>query len=167
MNPTTHTISILFTTYTDFASKIVSAFSGFGYTHVSIALDTNDEYFYAFNTKGFKKEYPRKHKNRTKENICYRLEITKKQYQKLSKLIKEFEKKKRQLSYNWAGLIFCLATIPKKSRNKYFCSEFIATLLEKSKIVKLKRNTSRYLPNQLKKELALSPLIKSFKKNIF
>ena len=61
--PKTKTISILFSTYTDVASKVVYLLSNRGYTHVSIALDSNFEYFYAFNTKGFRKEYPKKHKN--------------------------------------------------------------------------------------------------------
>ena len=58
VEPKTRTISVLFTTYTDFISRLVGLFSGFGCTHVSISLDENDEYFYAFNTKGFRKEYP-------------------------------------------------------------------------------------------------------------
>ena len=44
---------------------------------------SNRKYFYAFNTKGFKKEYPKKHKNRTKENICLRIQVTKQQYNKM------------------------------------------------------------------------------------
>lgn len=163
----THTISVLFTSYTDFASKIVYFVSGRGYTHVSLSLDDKNEYFYAFNTKGFRKEYPRKHKNRTKENICYKLEITHKQFKKLSKMIKEYEEKKHKLSYNWIGLFSSMVHIPIKMKNRYFCSQFIANLLEKAEIIKWKHNYSRYLPNQLNKEFLLCPLIKSFQKNCF
>ena len=41
----TKTISILFSTYTDFISRLVGFMSGFGCTHVSISLDDKDEYF--------------------------------------------------------------------------------------------------------------------------
>ena len=54
-----HTISVLFSTYTDFVSRIIGLFSKFGCTHVSVALDDDEEHFYAFNTKGFRKEYPK------------------------------------------------------------------------------------------------------------
>ena len=163
----TKTIAILFSTYTDFASKIVYLFSLKGYTHVSLALDTNNEYFYAFNTKGFRKEFPKKHKKRTKNNICFHLEITNEQYKKLQLLIQEFKRKESTYTYSWLGLIFCLFRFKYKEKNKYFCSQFIATLLEKAEILKLKKDASKYLPNELKKELATSKLIKSIKTNCF
>lgn len=102
------TISILFTEYTDFASRIVHFWSGGGYTHVSIALDEENEYFYSFNTKGFRKEYPKKHKNRTKKNVCYLLEVTEECFLKLKEMIKAFEEKKEKHKYNWIGMILSI-----------------------------------------------------------
>ena len=162
-------ISILFSTYTDWASRVVALTSGFGYTHVSIALDDKKEYFYAFNTKGFRKEYPKKHVNRTKNCIKYILEITHRQYKKLCRAIKDLEKKnnKKKLKYNWLGLFSCMVSVPIKMENRYFCSQFVAKLLEKAEIMKFKRNTSRYLPNQLNKEVRNCPLIVKRIENCF
>lgn len=165
--PKTKTISILFSTYTDVASKVVYLLSNRGYTHVSIALDSNFEYFYAFNTKGFRKEYPRKHKNRTKNNICLKLEVSKKQYTKLENILKEFKRKESTYSYNWLGLIFCLFKLKLPRKNKFFCSQFVAKLLEKAGILKLKKDSGKYLPNNLMKEIMLSPLVKSTVVNCF
>lgn len=164
-----HIISILFTTYTDWASRVVALTSGFGYTHVSIGLDDKKEYFYAFNTKGFRKEYPKKHKNKTSNNICYFLEVTHRQYKKLSKLIRKFERnnKKKKYKYNWLGLFSCMVRIPIKFENRYFCSQFVAKLLEWSDIIKFKKSTSRYLPNQLNNEIRSCPFIINKIENCF
>lgn len=167
LNKQKHTISILFSTYTDFASRIVSLISGFSYTHVSIALENENEYFYAFNTKGFRKEYPKKHKNRTKNNIKYILEVTHKQYKKILKFIKEFEENKEKYKYNWLGLFSCMVKIPIKTKHHYFCSQFIAKLLEKAEIIKLKRKPGQYLPNHLNKEIQNCPLIVNRIENCF
>lgn len=158
--PSTHIISILFTRYTDFVSKLLYLVSGRGYTHVSLSLDTEDTYFYGFNSKGFRKEYPRKHKNRTKENVCYRLEISDKSYQKLKKILEEFEKRKQKLSYNWVGIFLCIIGIPFTIKNRFFCSQFIAWALLAAGIIVWKKNYSRYLPNHIKKELDKTNLVK-------
>ena len=156
----THIISILFTRYTDFVSKLLYLVSGRSYTHVSISLDTEDTYFYGFNTKGFKKEYPRKHRNRTKENICYRIEISDKSYHKLKKILEDFEKRKQKLSYNWIGIFLCIIGIPFTMKNKFFCSQFIAWALLAAGVIVWKKNYSRYLPAHIKKELDNTELVK-------
>lgn len=163
-----HKVSILFSTYTDIASRVVALTSGFGYTHVSISIDDSD-YYYAFNTKGFRKEYPKKHLNRTKNCIKYILEVTHRQYKKLCKAIKDLERKnkKKKLKYNWLGLFSCMISVPIKMENRYFCSQFVAKLLEKAEIMKFKRSTSRYLPNQLNKEVRKCPLIVGRIENCF
>ena len=170
VEPKKRTISVLFTTYTDFISRLVGLFSGFGCTHVSISLDENDEYFYAFNTKGFRKEYPRKHRNRTQENLCLRLNVTEKQYKRLKDELKRFENKKHKYSYDYLGIFCCMFRLPveRKRKDKYFCSSFMAELLEKAKVVKLKRQrSSRYLPCHLQKELLLCSFLISVAQNIF
>lgn len=166
-NPEKKLISILFSTYTDFTSKIISLFSGFGCTHVSISLDNEDEYFYSFNKKGFRKEYPRKHKSRLKQDTCFRVEITEEQYEQLKSSILEFERRKELYNYNLIGLIFCMLRLSKKRRDKYFCSEFIAEVLSDANIIKLERKKSRYLPIHLEKQLALLPAVVQVSNNIF
>lgn len=163
----TKTISILFSTYTDFVSRLIGLMSGWDCTHVSISLDDKDEYFYAFNTKGFRKEYPRKHKKRTKENTCIKLEVSNQQYKTIKNTIRKFERKREKYTYNYWGVILSLFRLKHSSKNKYFCSEFMAELLEKAKVLKLKKSKSKYLPYHLKKELLLCPLLISVAQNIF
>jgi len=158
--PEIHTISILFTRYTDFVSRLLYLVSGRSYTHVSLSLDTDDTYFYGFNTKGFRKEYQKKHKNRTKENICYRIDISDKSYKKLKKILEEFEKRKQKLSYNWIGIFLCIIGIPFVMKNKFFCSQFIAWALLTAGVIVWKKNYSRYLPSHIKKELDSTEIVK-------
>lgn len=169
MNSTknTHTISILFSTYTDFISRLIALFSGFDCTHVSISLDNEDEYFYAFNTKGFRKEYPRKHKKRTKENVCLRMQISEAQYKKIRNRLNKFERKKHKYSYDYLGIFLCLFRLHRRTEFKYFCSSFVAELLEKAEVVSLEKKNTRYLPSQLKRELLLCPLLIGIAQNIF
>lgn len=162
-----HTISILFSTYTDFVSRIIGLFSKFGCTHVSVALDDDEEHFYAFNTKGFRKEYPKKHKKRTNKNTCVKLQVTDSQYDNIKNYLDSFEKQKSKYSYDYFGVALCMFRLPKKqSKKKYFCSSFMAELLQKSKVIKLKKKNTRYLPYQLQRELLLCPLIIAITQNI-
>lgn len=159
------TISILFTEYTDFASRIVHFWSGGGYTHVSIALDEENEYFYSFNTKGFRKEYPKKHKNRTKKNVCYLLEVTEECFLKLKEMIKAFEEKKEKHKYNWIGMILLFLNISYKDKYNYYCTQFVTHLLKEANIIKWKHKFRPYFPNQIMKELNKSSLLKKIVHN--
>ena len=146
-------ISILFTRYTDNLSKLVYWVSGRKYTHVSISLDNNNEYFYSFNKKRFRKEFPSKHKTRAKEAVCYIIKVTEEAYEKLKKIIEDFIERKEQLKYNLFGLILCIFGIPLFLETRFFCSSFVAFALEAAGILILTKNAAKYFPNALQKEI--------------
>lgn len=146
----TKTITILFSKYKDLNSKLIYLFGGRSYTHVSIALDEENEYFYSFNKKGFRKEYPKKHKTLV-SNTLYKIEVTEEEFNLIKKKIEEFESKKDILKYSLIGVIFCLLRIKRKSRNKYFCSQFVAETLTNIKGFKLEKDASLYTPKKLSK----------------
>ena len=58
------TIVVLFTSYKDAISDFVYYISGRSYTHASISIDENNDYFYSFNMKGFRREYPKRYKKK-------------------------------------------------------------------------------------------------------
>lgn len=162
----TRTISILFTKYTDFLSRIVSLLSGREYTHVSISLNPETNIYYAFNTKGFRRELPTRYSRRIERCVTYEINVTEEQYKKLRRTLKEFRSKKGK--YNWIGLIFALIRIPIKKREKrFYCSQFIVYLLGQAKIIQWKKNPNRYLPNHINKELLQSNLIQKVITNQF
>lgn len=51
-------------------------------------------------------------------------------------------------------------------KNHYFCSRFVAELLEDAEEIRLKKPSSLYLPNDLRQELADSPCLMSINYNV-
>ena len=148
-----YTVSILLTKYEDLISKIIYYITGRGYTHASIGVDDSEEVYYSFNIKGFRMERPLKHKDKITDSICYKLDVTAEEYEKLVELINGFQEKRFSWKYNTLGVILCCLRIPHKRKWHYFCSQFVAEVLQKSNIVDLKRNASLYFPNKLEQEL--------------
>lgn len=146
-------ITVLFSSYRTFMANFLHIVTGRGYTHASIALDEKDEYFYSFNSKGFRKEYPRKHKNRKEKCIGFRLEISKEAYEKIKEAIEKFEEKKDKLYYSNMGVVCCFFQIPYKKKDGYICSQFVAEMLQMAGEIKLKKKASLYMPNQLFREI--------------
>ena len=64
----------------------------------------------------------------------YRLNISKDQYIRLRKEIDIFKENKKEYSYNYLGLLGAAFNIPICSKHRYFCSQFVAYVLEKSGI---------------------------------
>lgn len=147
-------ITVLLTRYYSAFSSFIYYNSGRGYTHASISLDDENEYFYSFNLKGFRKEYPKKHKQRSGRSISYKLEVSKEDFARIKLRIEEMEREKENLYYSKIGVFLCLLHIPYKRKNHYFCSQFVAEMLQLSDGVLMKKHTSLYLPNQLPLELA-------------
>lgn len=146
-------ITVLLTRYYSMFSNFIYYISGRGYTHASIALDDENEYFYSFNIKGFRKEYPRKHRHISRRSISYKLEVSEEDYARMLQKLKSMEQEKECFHYSQIGVLFCLLHIPFHRKNYYFCSQFVAEMLGMSKEVKLKKDASLYLPNQLIYEL--------------
>lgn len=151
----TKIITVLLTRKYDHLSNLIYWISGRGYTHASIALDTNHDFFYSFNFKGFCIENfsKRKHLRRKNMSVCYHLNISEAAYNDISLKISEFIDQSTKYRYSRLGVLLCLLHIPHKIKNNYFCSQFVAELLSLSDEIQLKKGTSLYLPNQFVKEL--------------
>lgn len=149
----TRVITVLFTRYYSTFANFIYLISGKGYTHASIALDEENDYYYSFNYKGFRKEYPKKHSRMDKRSICIKLEVSQESFDKMQKMIAEMEERGEKLHYSRLGVLLCLFRIPCKIQNQYFCSQFVAEILQLSDAVRLSKGVSLYLPNQLSLEL--------------
>ena len=149
----TKEVSILFTRYNDKLSQFVYYATRKGPTHVSISLD-NDETFWSFNTKGFRKEFPVRYKKRIKEFSLYKIRVTDEQHKKLQEIIDEFYKKSENLKYNYIGAIICCAIgLSFVLKNRWFCSQFVGMILTLVGVISLKKSYSRYSPKGIKKEI--------------
>lgn len=146
-------VRILFTRYYDLLAIFLYIISGKGFTHAAISLEENSEYYYSFNGKGFRREYPHRHPI-SKRTRAIKLEVPAECFDKIKTRIQEMEAKREEFSYSKMGVLCCLLKIPYKADNKkYFCSQFVAEMLHMSGAVNLKKKPGLYTPHQLFKEL--------------
>lgn len=143
------TITVLLTRYYSTFSNFIYWITGRGYTHASLALDDGEEYFYSFNFKGFRREYPGRRIQKCGKSICYKLEVSEEAFEKIRKRIEEMEQNREKLHYARLGVLLCLLHIPFKMENGYFCSQFVMEMLQLSGSIVLEKSPSLYLPNQL------------------
>lgn len=146
------TITVLLTRHHNLFSNFIYMITGRGYTHASIALSEDCEYYYSFNFKGFRREYPSKRWNCGK-SICYKLEVSEEDFMKLQDKVAEMEQEKDAFHYSRLGVAFCFMRIPIKREHHYFCSQFVAELLQMTDCISLEKKPSLYFPNHLSEEL--------------
>lgn len=148
-----YTLSVLFVNYEDFWSKVVYYILGRGYGHAAIGVDEEEETYYSFNFKGFRREKPRKHEDIISKSVCYKLNVSKEEYDKVVQMIDEFQQRRFEWKYNLAGLLLSIFHIKRQKKDHYFCSEFVAEMLERAKVTEFEKNVAHYLPNRLEQEI--------------
>ena len=147
-------IVVLLTRYSDRISNFVYHVAGHGYTHASLGLEEQPEVFYSFNYKGFCVETLEKHRRRgVEKSMLCEVEISEEAYQNIHKQIRQFEKHRAELNYTRVGVAFCLLHLPFRWKGHYFCSQFVAEMLQSSGAVRMKKKPELYLPNHLFTEL--------------
>ena len=122
-------------------SRCVRVYTGKEFSHVSIALDKELDYMYSFgrvnvnnpfiggfvheaqNEGVFKKFY-------NTESFIYSIDVNDQQYKKIKKNIKEFNKYKKDYSFNFIGLLGSAINVRVKRHNKFYCAEFVKHILE-------------------------------------
>lgn len=145
---------ILLTRFPDRGSKWIQVFSGCRYAHAAIGLDEDLDKFYSFKVKGFMtEEITRYLRPDRKPFACqlYELSVPEQKYTAVKKLIALFQAKKANLHYTRLGVVLSLFRIPYKRKDHYFCSQFVAEVLQYSKVVKLRKISALYLPGDLRK----------------
>ncbi len=128
--------------------NFLSKKEGAVYSHVSISLDKNFENMQSFSRKemhnpfnaGLVKESIKEghfKKNREKGNIAIlKIEVPEEKYLKLAQSIEENWKNKNKFNYNYLGVIVMLFFgIGVKRKNRFFCSEYVSTLLKEAEIL--------------------------------
>ena len=136
-------IYLVFTKTGTWLSKLINLFSQEKYAHSSISFDASFLKMYSFGrinpdnpfsggfveenlAAGVYRKFPKC------ECLIYRVRITEEQYSSLQQQIGKFLQEKDQYGYNFLGLFGVLFNIPLKRDHKYFCSQFVAEVLEES-----------------------------------
>lgn len=140
---TTRTIYILLTNTGTVFTRLIGLCSQRPYNHCSIAFDINLNELYSFGRRkprnpfigGFVREYIRSGLYALRQGtLCslYEFEVTAEQYELIQRNVREFEGEKDKYSYSLIGVMGVALKTPVNRKYSYFCSQFIATVLERS-----------------------------------
>jgi hypothetical protein len=136
-------IYIMLTHSGSIPSSMIKFYTREPYSHVSISFDVNLNEMYSFGRKKIRNPLVG---GFVTENIesgiyliftettyaLYTLSVSEEQYRRIKENILEFERMKDDFSYNFAGLLGIMLGYPVNRQNSYFCSQFVAYLLERS-----------------------------------
>ena len=160
-------ISILLTKYSDWISTLIYHVGGRGFTHSSIALEEDQDTYYSFDFRGFAVETVEKHRRRgVKNSRCIRLQVSDRAYRAIKQRIRTMLEHRTSYHYTRLGLLCCILHLPFRWNSHYFCSQFVAELLEGSGAAPLKRAPCFYLPNQFATELLELPACRDVLYNV-
>lgn len=140
------------------------------YNHISIAFDVELQEVYSFGrlhpknpiNGGFSKEDVTSDFYLKAECQVYKLEITKNQLASLRAVIHSYEEKKEDYHYNLLGLLTAWAKIPWYREYAYFCSEFVSTVLIKSKVLNQQLIPSITAPHEIIDNLNVELIFKGY-----
>lgn len=162
-----HQITILLTNYPDRVSRLIQFFTRNEYSHASIGLSGNPEEFYSFNKKGLAVETLEKHRRRgARKSMSYQIQIPEEVYSKIEQSVNHFLAHRSSYRYTWFGVICCLLHLPRKKKNHYFCSQFVAELLQESGAASLHCNPAVCTPARLSRLLKHHPSLVSMAHNV-
>lgn len=134
-------------------SRIIKFFTHDKVNHASICLDEKFEKFYSFGrlkinnplNGGFVTENAFTHvfgKFKYIPCIILKKEVSDEQYEAINNIIEEFINNKEKYKYDFLNLFFAKTSIRFTSKNRFFCSGFVAYVLETAGIT---------IPNEVKK----------------
>lgn len=150
-------------------SRFIGIYTRAKYNHVSICLDSEVSEFYSFGRKilwfpligGFVIEHIDTGVFKAfGETTCtiYKLEVSDDKFEKLDNEISLFIKDREKYSYNLIGLIGVMLKMPVKRKNKYFCTQFVASMLQESGIHNFRKDSSLVTPQDFHGIPGLEPV---------
>lgn len=140
----------------------IRKYLGVEYNHSSIALDESLDKFYSFGrrrihnfinagfvveskNRGFFKVY------NDADISVLKFRVTKEEWERVREEISEFEVHDRSYKYNMLGLISCGLGRPFALKNSFFCSQFVADMLDKADVYHFGKDTRLVKPHEFLK----------------
>ena len=131
------TVYILLTRSGTWFSRLIHLATQDRYTHASIGLDGPTGPFYSFGRKyehfalpaGLVEEQVTL-RRRTVPCCLYELKVSQETYFRLRRQLNCMYARREEYSYNLLGTLACYFNLPLRRRHHYFCSQFVAGLLE-------------------------------------
>ena len=146
-------VYLLLTKFPDTGTKIIKALTGLEYPHTSIGLDEDMNTFYSFVYKGFIVEKINRYAKPGRENIpckLYEMNVSEETYLKIKQALEYFVEFRDYFYYSKTSLVLSILGLPyKRSRFGFFCSQFVAHILQKSMENKEIKCVNRCFSNDL------------------
>lgn len=126
-------------------ARLIKLYTREPYAHASIAFDEDLEEMYSFARLRPKNPFITGFVEEditsgvfgacTETSCCvYSLKVTEEQYARLKSEVEIFKKNRNKYSYNFLGIAGVMIHKPINSENRYFCSQFVAYILDKGGI---------------------------------
>lgn len=124
-------------------SKIIQRITKDPYNHLSISLDERLDRMFSFARRysctpliaGFIQEDPDKSTFKRfphTQAVIIRVEVLPETYDRIAGRLNEMYSRKFRYHYNFIGLLYAAFGKVRKKKNSYYCSEFIAELLQQN-----------------------------------
>lgn len=138
-------------------TRCIKFFTRKPHNHASISFNPRLDEVYSFGRKrprnpfigGFVKEDVRNDFFKKSRCVIYSVSVTDEQYEKMMNKIKVMEEEKGNYRYNLLGLFFILLNIPFQRKNAYFCSQFVASILNEGGVLFWEKPPSLMTPYDL------------------
>jgi len=135
-------IFIVLTNTDSMLTKAIKLYTKKPYNHVSISFDKELTKIYSFGRKmpnnpfvgGFVKENMEAQIFQNADCAIYSFEVTKRQYYLMLNKVRAIESEKDLYRYNFIGLFALAARLKINRKNAYFCSQFVAMILQEGGI---------------------------------
>lgn len=131
-------IYIVLTDTGSLLTKAIKLYTKQPYNHVSISFNKDLTEIYSFGRKvpnnpfigGFVKENMNAKIFKYAGCAIYSINVTKEQYNRMQAKVREIETEKDAYRYNFIGLLAVAAHVDLEREYAYFCSQFVATILQ-------------------------------------
>lgn len=152
-----NTIYILLTRSGTFLSNLVYLFTGDSFTHASISFDPSLQPLYSSARKNGETMFPagpcREYfhrgfykKHRHIPCALYALNVSQEHYDQAKQEMDRIISRSDEYHFNILGLFLCHLNIPMRRRKKFFCSQFVAEILQRSNALSLPKVPSLMRP---------------------
>lgn len=151
------TIYILLTKSDTILSHMVHLVTSDPYTHASISFDHALQPLYSSARKNGETMFPAGpctevfhrgfyHKHPNIPCALYELQVSDEVYEKAKAEAQHFARNSDCYSFNIIGLFLCKLNIPFHRKSHYFCSQFVAEILQRSHALELPKDTTLMRP---------------------
>jgi hypothetical protein len=144
--------------------KIIKLYTRKPHNHASIVIDDQFNKVYSFGRRnprnpffaGFVEENIRGGLFRKADCAIYCITITEKQFQIMNSKLRDMEENKENYRYNLIGLIAVALNLEMTRKNAFFCSHFVAAILEESGVdIQNQKPLSLVTPHDIKESASL------------